>query len=190
MATTKNADAAVRDYLRFIDDPAQLVDRRTIEKLERRVAAATDPLDRLIAIAEHERALHPAEAPYREAFVAHAKAWAAARDVSAAAFEQMGVSPAVLSAAGITPPRSTKRRATRARKSASRASVPVEDIKSAARKLRGQFSSADVGRAAGGSPMTIRKALSQLVQEGVIRRLGPAPDWSTKGRAPILYERV
>jgi hypothetical protein len=188
MATTKTAEAAVREYLRFVDDPTQLVDRRTIEKLEKRIAAATDPLDRLVAIAEHERALHPAEAPYRDAFIAHAKTWAAAHNVSASAFERMGVGTDVLAAAGMMPAHSRNRRLPR--KSASGTSVPVEDIKNVARKLPGQFSGADVARAAGGSPMTVRKALNQLVAEGVIRRLGPAPDWSRQGRAPILYQRV
>lgn len=187
MATTKTADTAVREYLMFVADPAQLVDQRTVQKLERRVAAAADPIERLIAIAEHERAIHPDEAPYREAFIAHAKAWATARDVPVAAFEQMGVTSGVLAAAGMTPSRAPRGRTAQAK--ASKSSVTVDDVKQAARRLRGTFTSADVARVAGGSPMTIRKALGQLIDEGAVRRLGPAKDWSSQGRAPIVYER-
>jgi len=40
----------------------------------------------------------------------------------------------------------------------------------------------------GGSPMTIRKALNELIADGTIERLGPDPDHHELGRAPIVYE--
>jgi predicted ArsR family transcriptional regulator len=68
--------------------------------------------------------------------------------------------------------------------------VSVDQVKAAVRTVRGTFHMADIARAAGGSPMTIRKALKELTTEGSIRRIGPDPGWSARGRAPTLYERA
>jgi hypothetical protein len=186
MSQTAADDRAVREYLQFVEDPQQLIDAKQVEELESRMAAATDPLDRLIAIAEYERARHPVEDDYRAAFVEHARNWADAHQVTASAFSQLGVSRDVLEAAGLidsdsaaSPPRGAKR------------SVGVEDLVATARRMRGTFRSSDVvDSAGGGSPMTVRKALTQLIDAGELTRLGPDPDWSSKGRAPILYERL
>ncbi len=186
MAKTAADDRAVREYLQFIEDPQQLIDAKQVAELERRMAAATDPLDRLVAIAEYERARHPVEDDYRSAFVEHARSWADTHQVTASAFRQLGVPGDVLEEAGLLEsgsPASSSRIAKR--------SVGVEDLIAAARRMRGTFRSSDVVDAAGGgSPMTVRKALTQLIDAGELKRLGPDPDWSSKGRAPILYERV
>lgn len=188
MTSTTTADVAVRDYLLFVEDPARLVDHNAVEKFEARMASATDPLERLIAIADHERAIHPDEDSYRAAFIAHAKKWAADHNVTAVAFEKMGVSPEVLSQAGLAPirrgalgPGVAKERS---------GSVSVIQVKSAVQQVRGTFHLSEIAIAAGGSPMTIRKAVSELIDEGRVRRIGPDPQWSGKGRAPILYEHA
>ena len=40
----------------------------------------------------------------------------------------------------------------------------------------------------GGSPMTVRKGVQALVDDGTIARLGPMRDWAGRGRAPIVFE--
>ena len=151
---TKQADAAIREYLLFLENPAQLVDQRVAERLERRIETAADPLDRLIAIAEHERAIHPDEIPYRSAFITHAKQWATDHNVSARAFEQMGVASEVLVEAGLSPTdgaRRSRRRlpkssATSAGKGTSGSGVTMGDVKTAAMKLRGTLLRASSAR--------------------------------------------
>lgn len=53
----------------------------------------------------------------------------------------------------------------------------------------GQFTLADIAAAVPGSPMTIRKAVTTLLESGAIVKLGPAPHWPAPGRAPIIYRR-
>jgi hypothetical protein len=50
---------------------------------------------------------------------------------------------------------------------------------------KGTFLLAEVMGDAGGSPATIRKAVDELVGAGQVERLGPVPDYSGRGRAPI-----
>lgn len=185
MAKASATDQAVRDYLLYLDDPEQLVDRELVAILERRMAEAQDPLERLVAIAEYERARHPAEDVYRAAFIEHAKQWANQHQVPPHAFRQLGVSDEVLEAAGLqrmtTEPSSTK----------SKKTTGVEELESALERMPSTFRARDLTDAAGGgSPMTVRKALSRLTDAGRIQRLGPDPEWSEKGRAPILYQRM
>ena len=187
MNSTKTEEAAIRGYLMFLQDPAQLVDQTLIVKLEQRLSAATDPLDRLIALAEHERALHPDEAPYRAAFIAHARQWAETNNVPATAFEKLGVAVDVLSEAGLAPRQRVHKRTRRAA-SESAPSVTTREIKDAISRMQGEFTIGDIAQAAGGSPMTVRKALNEMVEQGQVRRIGPAENWSSKGRAPIMYE--
>jgi hypothetical protein len=68
---------------------------------------------------------------------------------------------------------------------ASAVSAPqiAEHIKS----LTEPFVLTDIADRIGGSPMTIRKAVDQLISEGIVVRLGPVPDHNGRGRAPIRY---
>lgn len=184
MSATNTGDHAVREYLLFLENPDHLVDRDQVQKLQERVDASTDPLERLVALAEFERARHPIEDRYRQAFIENAQTWAESNDVPPTAFEQLGVPRDVLQAAGLMSGKPTKQL------SASRKpSTSAEDLKGVIRKMPKRFTARDVVAAAGGgSPMTVRKALSESVDETTIRRVGPDPDWSGRGRAPVLYE--
>lgn len=174
---TNEADNAIRRYLQFLEDPSSLIDHELVASLEARIDATADPLDRLHAIAEYERARHPDEQAYRQAFIDHAKAWAQANDVPATAFRALGVPHDVLTKAGITQPSAA-------------VSVTAAALKDAARRIKGQFTAADLVRAAGGgSPMTVRKAINEMLADGELVKLGPVPNWNTRGRAPHLFER-
>jgi hypothetical protein len=67
--------------------------------------------------------------------------------------------------------------------------VPAEDIKAWVVAQASIITLADVMANAGGSPATVRKAVEELVDAGQVAKLGPAPDWQGRGRAPIQYQR-
>jgi hypothetical protein len=74
--TTTDAEGAVRLYLLYLDDPGKLRDEAEIQQRTQAVLDAKDPIDKLKALAELERVANVEEAPLRDAFVKHAKAWA------------------------------------------------------------------------------------------------------------------
>lgn len=173
---------AVRNYLLYLDDPQQLVDADKVRRLEQQAQQATDPLDRLVALAECDRERRPSEDHYRIGFVEHAQTWASEHGVPASAFEQVGVPTSVLREAGLISETGAARAGT---------STTVEELKSAADRLTGPFTAKQlVDKAGGGSPMTVRKAITQLVDEGKLQRLGPDPNWTSRGRAPALFQRM
>jgi hypothetical protein len=183
------AESAIRNYLLFLDDPQQLVDQPLVDKLRAKAREAVDPIDRLRLYAELERAEHADESRYRLDFVLHAKAWATANRVSAAAFRQLGLNDEVLKSAGLLggDPRGGKN-ARKGEVATSRTSVTAEAIKDHVRSRRGTFTMADIQSSIGGSPMTIRKGIQALVDDGTIKRLGPTRDWHGRGRAPIAFQ--
>lgn len=175
----------------YLEDPSKLIDHAEIARLEAAVEEATDPLVKLQAI----NRLHQVRAGdpdgYRQAFCAQAKAWAVANDIRPEAFLELGVDVATLRSAGlvIRGPQS-RPAARRARSGTSRGQVRVEDVKAAARQQNGNFTLAELVAASGASPMTIRKAVDELVAAGEVDRLGPTPNWSNPGRAPILFRQA
>ena len=54
----------------------------------------------------------------------------------------------------------------------------------------GPFTITDVIEALGGTTMTVSKVVGDLVATGRLRKLGPDPQHTGRGRAPILYERA
>jgi hypothetical protein len=183
------AESAIRNYLLFLDDPRKLIDHELIEQLRNKAEQASDPIERLKVYAELERAQHADDSRYRLDFILHAKSWAEANNVSAAAFKQLDVKDDVLRSAGLLPDDGRRGRKTRKPEQASvRGSVSAETIKSHVRSLHGRFTLADVQSSVGGSPMTVRKGVHELVADGTITRVGAMPDWSGRGRAPIVFE--
>jgi hypothetical protein len=49
------------------------------------------------------------------------------------------------------------------------------------------FTTSDIARGAGGSPVTIKKVLDQLIETGRVDKLGPVKDWPNRGRVPVEY---
>src|SRR5690606_16179987 len=85
------AERAIRTYLLYVEEPGKLRDEADIQRKTRAVLDADDPIDKLKALAELERAAHVDEAPLRAAFVRHAKAWADDNAIHAGAFRELGV---------------------------------------------------------------------------------------------------
>jgi hypothetical protein len=191
MAQRDPAEAAVRTYLLFLEDPAKVIDAKAVDKLQLALANAVDPLDKLKAVTALERGKHGDEVAYREGFIAHAKAWADDNQVPARSFEVLGVSADVLRQAGLltaqTRPGSRRSRSGAGGQKSKTKTVTAETIKAVLASWTTEFTLADVATTIGGSPMTIRKAVDDLVRSGVVIRLGPTPNWTHQGRAPILF---
>lgn len=185
MSTPDEAEAAVRSYLLMLEDPTSLIDTGVIAGLEAAVAAAKDPIVKLKAYADLDRARLPDRAAYEQAFIRSAKTWAAHNDIPVSSFQQLGVSDQILHAAGLLGPRRRARRG-EARRSVG-TGVSKDTIKAYVGTLTGTFKLADVAEGAGGSPMTLRKAIEELISEGTLDKLGTSTTHSGRGRAPILY---
>ena len=190
-ATKSEAEAAVRQYLLYLDDPAKLRDESEIQKKTKAVLDATDPIQKLKALADLERVANIDEKPLREGFVANAKTWAEDQGIPLAAFRELKVADDVLRAAGFDLPASrSRRRGSVAGEGRQRAkAVPVEDIKAFILQQKGTFLLVDVINGVGGSQATVRKAIDELIGSGDVQKLGPVPDYQGRGRAPLQYKR-
>ena len=181
-------ESAVRRYLDWLQDPSSAVDQASVERAESAVATAGDQLAKLHALADLDHARQADGDRITEDFVTHARAYADAESIPVAAFQTLGVPPALLSRAGFPVGRRSGRRSSGQGRSRA-PQVPIEQLKSAALGLPKQFTLADVrDRAGGGSPATVRKAVEELVEEGKAARLGPKENHTGRGRAPIVYE--
>jgi hypothetical protein len=186
---TKDAEGAVRQYLLYLEDPAQLRDDKDLQRKTQAVLEADDPIDKLRAISELERASNIDEAPIRDGFVTHAKTWASEASIPISAFRDLRVPDDVLRAAGFDVPAGKARgRRSAASNGRQRAkAVPVEEIKTFITASKGTFLLSDVMSGVGGSQATVRKAVDELVSAGKVTKLGPVPDYKGRGRAPLQY---
>ncbi len=193
---TTSPEQAVRRYLAWVDDPSSAVDQDAIDAAEAAFAAATDPIAKLHAAAARERAAAADVSAIEHDFVVHAKAYADAEEIPAAAFEALGVTADVLKQAGFAVAAPRGRRSAGSSPAAVRSSgapraaqVSVSAIKAVAVQMPKQFTLGQLAdKAGGGSPVTVRKAVDELIAEGRAAKLGPAPDHQGPGRAPTLYE--
>lgn len=188
MSDVIDPETAVREYLLFLENPEQLVDHENIASLKAAVTSATDPIEKLKALAQLEKAQQPPEASYRDAFIKSVKLWAETNNVPPSAFVSMGVGHSVLQEAGLVGSRRTP--AVRSARKTARHATTANQIKEGVLARNEPFTLADIAAEIGGSPMTIRKAVNELADSGQVNRLGPKPDWSGPGRAALLYKRV
>jgi hypothetical protein len=191
-ATNKNdQETAVRQYLLFLEDPTKLRDDAEIQKRTQAVLDAKDPIDKLKALAELERVAKIDEGPLREGFIKHAKAWSEEVSVPLSAFRELRVSDDVLREAGFDVPATRGRGRGRASSEGRQRAkaVPVEEIKNYVLGLKGTFILTDVMNGVGGSQATVRKAIDELIEAGQVEKLGPMPNYSGRGRAPVQYSR-
>ena len=182
------SQTAVRNYLLFLEDPSKLVDHDLIETLSLRAREAKDPIEKLMAYAELDRVQRSDDRKYKLDFILYAKVWAEANAIGVAAFQQLGVHDDVLRSAGLLSDGERRGVKGRPEPRAVRRTVSARKVKAHLRSMHGKFTLTDLYSSVGGSPMTVRKAIQELIDEGVITRLGPALDWRGRGRAPIVYE--
>ena len=184
---TSEAENAVRKYLLFLEDPNRLRDDKDIQQKTQAVLDASDPLDKLRALAVLERAANIDEEPLRKGFTAHARAWAEEHSIPVAAFKDLKVSDDVLREAGFEIASKGRGRNVSAGERQRAKAVPVEDIKAYVLQIDGTFILTDIIGGVGGSQATVRKAVDELIEAGTVKKLGPLPDYTGRGRAPLHY---
>lgn len=186
MPPAVDPEAAVRQYLLFLQDPEQVIDRAEVARLEAAAAEANDPIEKLKALSQLERARSADGETFKNNFIAHARRWSEANGVAGASFRQLGVGESVLRAAGLIESRGTIRGGGFERQRAK--GVTAETIKEHILTRTDRFTMSQVADVAGGSPMTLRKAFEELVRGRKVTKLGPDTTYRGRGRAPILYE--
>lgn len=194
MTQNTTPESAVRRYLGWLDDPRSVVDEAAVASAEAAFAAASDPIDRLHAAAARERARAADVDRILADFLANARAYADAEGIPVEAFRALGVDDDVLARAGFAVPL-TGRGRSRSGRGASRQSSPrsrqvsVATIKSTAAGGPKRFTLAQLAeRAGGGSPATVKKAVDELIAEGLAVNVGADPTYQGPGRAPNVYE--
>lgn len=168
----------MRDYLQFLRDPASMRDEHEIARLTLAVSAATDPLEELKMRSALAKAADDDGQQYRDAFVDHAKSYAESNAIAVEAFRAMGVADVDLRDAGLLSSQ---------RASPSKRRVSMETIRAAI--PAGSFTSKDLEARTGAAYVTIRKAITDFVAEGLLDDLGPMPNYSGRGRVPTLYQK-
>jgi len=185
---TTESELAVNRYLAWLADPSSAIDNAKIAQAEAAFSQASTPIERLHAAADVVKAKTADEEGIEAGFIASAKTYAKEQDIPAAAFIAVGVPADVLSRAGLGPSKGRSRRAS----SGPRAQhVSANQIKAVINQLPKRFTLADASaKAGGGSPITVRKAIDELIAEGRVVLVGPAPDHAGPGRAPTVFEQV
>jgi DNA-binding transcriptional ArsR family regulator len=207
------ADEAVRAYLEALQDPNTAVDWDEVEELASQIAAATDPVNRVMLRAEWRRASDPSTyLPDLEAdFIAFADQWSQANRVSADDFFYEGVPLQVLREAGmgiseearayaesdegeVLSTAVTSSRQVPADDDDEPAPAPVSLFEpgSAMDKVHAAIGSEpftinDLVDRADASRSTVRAVLDKLEEAGHLAEL-PPQDTGTSGRSPKRYQ--
>ena len=190
------SESAVRRYLAWLEDPSSAVDHDAVASADAAFAAASDPIDRLHAAAARERARAADASAIVAAFVRAARGYAEAEGIPVEAFRALGVPNDVLAEAGFAVPASRGRRGPAAGGSpparppgTPAPQISLAHLKGVAAQMPKQFTLAQLAETAGGgSPVTVRKAVDELIAEGRAAKLGPDTNHSGPGRAPTIYE--
>lgn len=195
--TQNDDETVVRHYLQSLKDPSALIDNDKIAKLKAKIDSEQDPIAKLRLMSDLERAENIDTSHVEHSFIRCAKQWADANEISVAAFRNLGVPETVLRAAGMVPGGSRKpgrpkaERAPRGNRGPrSGGNVTIEQVKAHVATLPARFTLNDVAAGVGASSMTIRKAVTEMVDAGTVNKLGPAIDHGGRGRAPIEYQLV
>ncbi len=191
---------SVRRYLEYLANPELARDDDLIQRLGVQLAGTQDVLVRLRLLSDLERANQVDGAPLLEAFIKHARMWAATNRVSVTAFRSLGVSPSVLAQAGFDLGHGTiheKRGKSSSSGSTTSAeprsprsqapSVPSSVVKAWMLEQNDRFNIGQAMANAGGSMMTVKKAANDLVLTGQVRSLGQIAQPGTRGRAPEFF---
>lgn len=176
--TPTEAEQAVSTYLTWLEDPDALIDHKAVAAAEAAVNKATDPIAKVIAFSELERASTVDGASVEEGFIRHAKRWARKTGVTASALQHVGVPKSVLTAAGLYPASTGQRHST----------LDLDEVLKAL-PVDGGFTMGDAANAIGRTRETARKYIAELEQQGWVERIGVA-ETESRGRSPILYHVV
>lgn len=181
---TKAQEDAIRAYLQYLQDPSSIIDADIINEFEGKLAAATDPIERVALRQQLKQARTGDQTAVRDGFVTHAKAWAEDHGVSASAFESEGVPRDVLTEAALAPKRGRRPRTRSSR-------VTAEDVRKALPRKKTQGVTVNsLAAKTGASVGTVRTVVKEEVDAGRLEDAGPDPDHSGPGRAPTIYKKA
>ena len=68
--------------------------------------------------------------------------------------------------------------------------MDFDEVKGAVLKVKKGTTFTMMSLQAPGHPTTVKRAVTQLVEEGKVERVGPDPDHTGRGVRPILYRRL
>ena len=187
---SSNSENAVRKYLGYLADPTSIVDQAKIDSLSAAVNKATDPIEKLKLISELGTARMIDASAVRGDFIVHAAEWAKANSVTADAFQQMGVSNDVLSAAGLLAKkgRGKAKGASGSRAGGTRApGVRSGGIRAAIVAKSAPFTISGISKSTGATVATVTKVVNAMIEEGGLKNLGQAAKTGARGRAPVQF---
>lgn len=191
------AEDAVRAYLQAVSDPASLIDEELVAKLQQEADATSDPLHRVSLLSQMHAAQSPDVDALEEAFIEHVGAWAEENSIVVDAFLDAGVEPTVLRKAGFKvsgPARRSGPRQRRGPQVAGRTGrVPDGTYDAALADVWSQGKTVtlpELRELTGFTLGQLRPVVKRMVAAGEAEDLGPQPNHSGPGRAPVQYRRV
>jgi len=183
MASTP--EEIIDKYLRYLEDPASIVDEGRVAEAQKAVDAATSPTAKVIAISRMHKVRNADPAELIAEFASVAKAWGETNEVDPDAWKAMGVPTTVLVQAGIveshgrTPSAGSAPRARRVSAQEVEAAIPD-----------GPFTVKTVANASGATPATVKSVLDRLTADGTVKYLGKDTSFTGQGARPNLYEKL
>lgn len=191
MATTTRApkgDKAVRDYLAFLNNPSEFVDKRLLNRLQSKYDKIVStppekqgedaPVELMDLYLQIQEASIPDGSKVEEAFIKNAFAWSESTGITAEAFiEVHNVPRSVLKAAGF-PVRAT----------VYKPRVTGEQVRACIAEQKEPFLVADIAEMTGASDAGVRNVIRDLIEEQIVEALPKQP--VKKGKAPVRYQVV
>lgn len=178
MATKNNSsEKAVRDYLAYLTDPSEFVDKRLLNELQKKFAKEEDPVKKLALYQQISGAKVPDGTKVENAFIEKALAWSNATGVTVnALIEVFNVPRDILREAGFNVRSGYKSR------------VKGEAVRACIVNQSGPFTIPDIVEEIGASDAGVRNVIRGLLEEGVVEAL---PKENVKrGKAPIRYQNI
>jgi DNA-binding transcriptional ArsR family regulator len=194
--TVRDKDAAVKAYLDYLNDPGSALNQDAITAAERAVAAATDVVEKVLALTRLEQVAEVDEETLRAGFVANVAAWCKRKGATGSALATFGVPVEVLVEARVLTPASRDTAGNGAREKQPRpnpvAPARVDSLDEVVQlvPVGKDFRAAEFAAIIGRNISTARSHLSRLRARGVVEEVGPDPNWASRGAPPILYRRV
>lgn len=186
-AVDSAAEQAVRAYLVALQDPSSLMDDAEVQRLRHDLARIHDPLERLKTRARLEERRRCLAERAEAGFVACAKPWADAQDVTAEAFRAEGVPAAVLRRAGFSL-REDQRRRPRRRPRPTATRPSVSDIR-AAIPHTGTFTLADIQDQTRAPEAAVRRVVRLMIARGEVEDLEEGRDDADDAQGRRVYRR-
>ena len=195
---TEHREDIVRDYLKLVNNPDDLIDLNLIEDLKEKLNEATDPVERVKLRTHLDEARRIPTEEIESKFIKNVVPWIKEAHISVPALLEEGVSPEVLQSAGVelnghTP--KAKKKAPAKKKAAKKATAKkaakptsTEEVVAHLTKARKPFTIPGTMETTGASRATVKKAIDTMIEDGTVVETDETES-SGRGRAATLYKR-